>query len=396
LQKIIMNQSLLEKFGLEKLLFFVIIIAVVIVFGVVFYLFFGYSSKNLELLTPIGRESWEIGQTYEIKWKSRGVDRVGIILFNEEKPEWIAENLSASGNSYKWKIPAGHEYGDNFWVAVIEYPWRSGNKVSYSKGSFSITYPELASCDSLSLQEEWPFFASDVPNVRKVFITKETFTGNLGGLAGADEKCQVAAAELGLKGSWTAFIGGEDPEDTAVKRLERTPRGLTGIFIDAESSSELLRGATCHRLLAKDFTELLKRITGLEIVNEGKLSSNFLKLMGAMWLGRIDENSKRTCLPIESAMYYLYAPLAEKYSYTVTCQNWNYENKLVAEYIRKMTLDDTFPSCYTPQGEFTYSVAAGGLTSSLKTFKDNEINDYFVLDIGKYCSEKQHILCIED
>lgn len=388
-----MNKSLFEKIGIEKLFIVVIIVAIVVVFLIFFWLFYGYSSKNVEIISPLGREEWEIGQTYEIKWKSTGVERVGIILFNSDKPEWVAENLPASQGVFEWNIKPGHEYGPNFWVAVIEYPWRQGNKISYSKGSFSITYPELASCDSLSIQEEWPYLASDTPDVRKVFITKEEFSGALGGFDAANEKCSIAAAEMGLSGDWTAFIGGDSPDNTAVKRLEKTPRGLVGVFIEAEKSSDLLRGATCHRLLGRDFVDFLKKLSDLKIINEGKLSDKFLNSLRDVWLGRVDDTVQRNCTNISSTSGYIYGSIAERYSHTVTCQNWTYGEKFVSGYERGTVPDDRFSICYTPQGEPTYAAAAGGLASSLKGEKEDA---EYVTNVGKPCSEKQYLLCIED
>lgn len=388
-----MHNSIFEKFGIEKILMVGALIAIVVVFIFVFYLFIGYSSRTINLSQPLGKQEWEIGQTYEIKWDSSGVERVGIVLFNGEKPEWIAENISASKGEYEWKIQSGHEYGSNFWVAVFEYPWRNGNEISYSKGSFSITYPELASCDSLSIQEEWPFLASDIPEVRKVFITKEEFSGNLEGLDGANEKCQTAAAELGYEGDWTAFIGGEAPENTAIKRLEGTSRGLNGIFVESEPSSTLLRGSTCHRILGRNFNEFLAKLSNLAVVNKTALSEDFLRNMNKIWLGRIDDASKRSCLLIKS-FYGYSSSLAERYSYTVSCQDWTYEEGLVADYERSAKPDDSFPSCYTPSGEFTYSVGVGGLSSNLE--EEKESDDYYVTNAGKPCSQRQHLLCIQN
>jgi len=39
-----------------------------------------------------------------------------------------------------------------------------------------------------------------------VFVTKKTFSGNLGGVAGADEECQTAAAAAGLAGTFRAWL----------------------------------------------------------------------------------------------------------------------------------------------------------------------------------------------
>jgi hypothetical protein len=42
------------------------------------------------------------------------------------------------------------------------------------------------------------------PNV--VFVTSQTFNGNLGGIAGADAKCQAAAQAASLKGTFIAYV----------------------------------------------------------------------------------------------------------------------------------------------------------------------------------------------
>ncbi len=41
-----------------------------------------------------------------------------------------------------------------------------------------------------------------------VFVTSQTFSGNLGNFAGADAKCQAAAEAAGLSGSFKAWISG--------------------------------------------------------------------------------------------------------------------------------------------------------------------------------------------
>lgn len=41
---------------------------------------------------------------------------------------------------------------------------------------------------------------------KRVFVTSTAFDGNLGGLAGANSKCVVAATNAGLGGAWTAWV----------------------------------------------------------------------------------------------------------------------------------------------------------------------------------------------
>lgn len=51
----------------------------------------------------------------------------------------------------------------------------------------------------------------------RVFITDETYYGNLGGLAGADFICTVSAHKAGLHGKWKAWLS--DSRVSASKRL---------------------------------------------------------------------------------------------------------------------------------------------------------------------------------
>jgi hypothetical protein len=42
--------------------------------------------------------------------------------------------------------------------------------------------------------------------VKRIFVSFQTFAGNLGGLAGADQKCQTAATAAALGGTWLAWL----------------------------------------------------------------------------------------------------------------------------------------------------------------------------------------------
>jgi len=389
-----MNGSIFEKFTAEKSLLYTAIAAILIVAALVFYLFVVYSKESIQVLTPNGAEEWEIGQTYEITWKAKGIEKVGIVLFKGAEPKWIAENIDAGLGKYEWKIYPGQEYGSGFWIVVLEYPWREGNEIDYSDGPFAITFPEMASCDYLSVEQEWLYLPNDLPNLRRVFITKETYTGNLDGFEGADEICQTEADTQGFEGVWHAFIGGDSDEDSAVERLKRTYNGTGGVFISAEPSATIIRGATCHRLLAKDFEEFLTRLSDSVIINEEKFEQGFLQDMKNLWLGRINKESKKNCAGIAAALSDYYKSLVEKYSFTITCQNWTQGDKYVGGYpVPDGQPKPSFPACYTSAGQYTDAVALGGLASGT-TGKDKD--EVFVLNEGKYCDNKQKLLCIEE
>lgn len=54
---------------------------------------------------------------------------------------------------------------------------------------------------------------------KKIFITSTAYNGNLGGLAGADTKCQTAADSQSLGGTYKAWISGESGGTSAASRL---------------------------------------------------------------------------------------------------------------------------------------------------------------------------------
>lgn len=59
-----------------------------------------------------------------------------------------------------------------------------------------------------------------------IFVTQEKYTGNLGGLAGADAICQTSASQAGLSGTFKAWLS--DSSASAASRLihHTTPYGL--------------------------------------------------------------------------------------------------------------------------------------------------------------------------
>ncbi len=58
-----------------------------------------------------------------------------------------------------------------------------------------------------------------VDTAKIVFVTKNRYTGNLGGATGANAKCQAEAVETGLKGAFKAWTEKpvQDPYQTFVK-----------------------------------------------------------------------------------------------------------------------------------------------------------------------------------
>lgn len=63
----------------------------------------------IKVLSPNGREEWVEGQTYDIKWKSKGIDKVNIAYGDlAGGHSWsIEKEYPAETGKYSWKIPEG-------------------------------------------------------------------------------------------------------------------------------------------------------------------------------------------------------------------------------------------------------------------------------------------------
>lgn len=84
--------------------------------------------------------------------------------------------------------------------------------------------------------------APTLPTLR-VFVTKDTYTGNLGGINGADMKCQSAAGtQPALKNSlWRAWVS--DPGTNAKDRIADAKYTLINGVVVASSKTDLLDGS---------------------------------------------------------------------------------------------------------------------------------------------------------
>lgn len=358
-----------------------LILVVLVSLGVLSWLLSRFiGEKKLELISPNGQEVWQANQTYQITWKSRKIGSVGIFLakgIDLKERKWIAKDIPAKLGKYDWQIFVWELPSDSYKIGIIEYPWREGNKIDYSDDFFTILGPKFASCDQLSIEKGWPYIPSDFPDLRRVFITKGIFTGNLGGLEGADQKCQREAEEQGLQGNWKAFLG--DDETSAIERLN-----LGGIFVEALPAGTLPEGKTCLRFLARNFDDFFKKFSNPLWLNEIKFEKSFLENLSQLWLGRIKKENRKECTTI------LGANPPFHYSFTTTCHNWkNGEGKVVG-YPPEPGQEIEFPKCYTPEGSKVDAVGVAGLSSGLI----KEIQE-FSFDLGKSCNIFQKLLCIE-
>lgn len=365
----------------------IVIISVIVLALLGFWIYNRFFvEKELKLIFPNGQEVLEANKKYEIKWKARNINKVAIMLVKGEdlkNAKYIVEDFSAGKKKYEWQIFTWQSPDQDYKISIFEYPWKAGNLVDYSDQTFTISGPEFASCDALSIDEEWPFIPSDYPGLRKVFITTKTYNGDLDGLEGADKICQDMAKENNFEGNWKAFLGSD--QTLAVDRLN-----LDGIFIGAIPAPAVPEGKTCHRLLGKNYDEFFKKLSSSYAVNQEKMDEPFFKDLSNIWLGRINKDSKRDCTTI--ALKYQSANISVGYSFTTTCQNWTIERENVEGYPSQTSEKTDFPKCYTPKGQRIDAIGVAGLSVGVsETGGSKNFSPY----IGKSCSDTKKLLCIE-
>ena len=225
----------IEKEPMDKETFFTeykgvfVAIAAAAILGLIFLVNFLFSSKKISL--PPGEPSLTAGQSYEIKWSSSNVDRVGIVLFGGEQPQWIAHNYPAAAQKFVWQSDPYQPAGNQYRFAVFEYPWKKGNAIAYSPALITILGQKYVSCDSYSVEQSWPYLPSKHAGLLRAFITQSAYSGDLGGRQGADEKCNQEARKAGYEGNYIALLGTDD-----VSARERVQKD--GIFVEAGAAGQ--------------------------------------------------------------------------------------------------------------------------------------------------------------
>jgi hypothetical protein len=410
------------------LIFFVLLIVLISLF--IYYHFF--ISKELELTWPRGGEVLRAGHTYNITWKARKIDKIDIVLIKDEEPKKtkvIVQGFPAKEKKYSWEIFPFEEPSERYKISIFESEFKKEGKKDES-GHFTILGPKFLSCEQLTISKNWPFIPNDYPNLKRVFITRGSYNGNLGGLDGADRICQEEAKRKGLGGNWKAFLG--DDNISATERLK-----LDGIFVFAEAEEGLPQekipayfwesfkkyldassrlnpklnqelstayqtltkyfikfyerwnllqeNKSCYRFLASDFQQFYKKLFSPYLVMRDSPEEEFFKKFfdQEIWVGRIYPEDRKSCIKI--------SPFKEKEpsittSFTLTCQNWTSDKRKI-----EAQAGEFLPQCYIGPGRKVNALAIGGAVRT--AIEENGKRTIEI--VGRDCSSWLRLLCIE-
>ncbi len=90
-----------------------------------------------------------------------------------------------------------------------------------------------------------PLSGDDAPTSKTIFWTNDKYDGNLGGLPGADDKCQSAANTAGVTGRFQAWIGSGNVRSTSSRpsfaKYDLPYKNVDGTLV-AESFNDFLDG----------------------------------------------------------------------------------------------------------------------------------------------------------
>ena len=105
---------------------------------------------------------------------------------------------------------------------------------------------ETSRCECISESQSW-----EVGDKGTIFVSKNTWNGAMGGITGADEKCQVSAQYGGLSGTWKAIVS--DSTTNARDRFPEIPYyNMKGELV-ASGQMDLFDGVINNRVYIDEY-----------------------------------------------------------------------------------------------------------------------------------------------
>lgn len=169
------------------------------------------ASRYVKVISPNGGETLQRGTTYRISWESNKIDKVMIgWSTGSGSLDWISTDVRTSPaqgvNSYDWVVDTGNSTNTQFKIEIRGYETGEGSVVDQSDNFFTVINPSPSPSISPTPTSTPSPSLSPQASFKRVFVTSTTYNGNLGGLTGADTKCQERANAASLGGTWKAWL----------------------------------------------------------------------------------------------------------------------------------------------------------------------------------------------
>ncbi len=342
----------------------------VLVLAVVLLVNFLVSTKSLSFV--VGADSFNAGDSFQIRWAAKNISRVGIVLFNGDEAQWIIQNYPGAAGKYTWNSDPYQAAGADYRIAVFEYPWKNGNLIAYSPVPITIVGQKYVSCEDYSVELLWPHLSDAYSNIHRVFATSSSYSGDMGGIDGADAICAKEAEKLGYSGNYVAFLGTD--EKSASERIAKN-----GVFVEAAPAGTLTEGKSCHRLVARDLQNLLDITRAENNLAKFQLSDSLYKALGNAWYGRRTAAVKTECLPIARK------GVADAFSASYNCQDWTVDKKQIYS---NLSAEADLIRCYNESGKRVQANYYGAIAASF------DLEGSYMLD-GDTCDSAHKLLCVE-
>jgi Protein of unknown function (DUF1554) len=167
---------------------------------------------------------------YRTRVKVTGLSGTGLVLQNNGGDDLV---VNASGtHDFDTRVTSGHPYA----VTLKTLPTPSGERCDITSTASGIVVDEDVDVSVTCDRRNW------------VFVTSARYSGNLGGLAGADAKCQERAAAAGLSGTFKAWLSDTTGSPSTRFVASNDPYVLVDGTVIADNYTELTSGTLKHAI----------------------------------------------------------------------------------------------------------------------------------------------------
>jgi hypothetical protein len=147
--------------------------------------------------------------------------------------------------------------------------------------AFLLMGAAIATKNFQSSQDIRSHAAAPIPptGVSRVFVTRDTYSGALGGLSGADAICQKIANDTGLGGSWKAWLSNRTTSVASRFKHSQYPYILLNGLVIANNWTDLTDGSIQYPInmtqYQLDLTDSPYPLVWTNTLSNGELNSSY-------------------------------------------------------------------------------------------------------------------------